>query len=39
MKLPEHWQWCIEVQGEYVEKRVLFFKVINKAYKRSAVYI
>jgi hypothetical protein len=20
MKLPEQWGWCIEVQGEYIEK-------------------
>jgi len=24
MKRPEQWQRCIEVQGEYVEKLVLF---------------
>jgi hypothetical protein len=25
MKVPEQWRWCIEVQGEYVEKYFLVF--------------
>jgi hypothetical protein len=40
MKLPERWWWCIELQGEYVEKQVLLFEKEKCDYNlKCPVYI